>query len=344
MKISNKIALIGDVHIGVNKNSEEYFDLTERWLKYFIDEIEQRKINHVFILGDWHHYRDEISVMALNRSSKMMSLFPKNITVHILTGNHDCYFKDTSEIHSLEMFKEWENIRVYDEISTIETTGGKHIKVIPWGGELSDKSQADYVFGHFEINNFKMNNFKICDNGDDSSSLLKMGKQIYTGHFHKYQTKKYKSGSITYVGSPIQHDFNDVDNVNGFHILDTSTGECDFVVNEGFPVYKYIKLSKLKDIKGDDLRGNYVKFIIDADIKEATLEKAVIKFNSFNPKSLIVDDTTMKKNLDIDGEDVNIDALNIEDSILEFIDKLGDLPNKQKIIEKIKYYYEKENE
>jgi DNA repair exonuclease SbcCD nuclease subunit len=342
--VGNKIALLGDLHIGVNKNSEEFYETSKKWIKYFIGECIKRKVNHVFILGDWHHYRDEISVMTLDVSSELMNMFPKNINVHILTGNHDCYFKDNSEIHSLQMFKGWENVTVYDKLETIKSSGGKTIGVVPWGCEDEKLEKSDYVFGHFEIKNFKMNNYTICSKGVDSSSLVKSGADVYTGHFHKYQSKQYKNGSITYVGSPFQHDFNDVDNENGFHILDTTTGECEFVKNNNdYPKFKYIKVSKLKDLNLDDVSNNYCKLQVDTEVKEAALEKLVIKLNSKNPVNLIVDDITIKKELDSIELDDNIGDINIESSINEFIEKMGEIKHKEDTIERIKEYYSKKS-
>lgn len=341
MILGEKIVLIGDIHIGVNKNSPDFYDLTREWFKYFLEEIEKRKINHVFVLGDWHHYRDEISVMTLDVSTEIMNMFPKNIQVHILTGNHDCYFKDTSEIHSLKMFDQWENVFIYDK-TTILKSGDKKIKVIPWGCDVADAENTDYVFGHFEIQNFKMNNFTICSKGDDSSELLKGGKSIYTGHFHKYQHKDYKKGSITYVGSPFQHNFNDVGNENGFHVLDFKSGGCEFVKNSSvFPTFEYVKLSNIKNLDKDSIRGNYIKLIVDIDIKESVLEQLIIKLNALQPKNLIVDDINMKKSLDIGNISDNIGELNIQESIEEFVSKMGDIKHREETLTRINKYYEK---
>ena len=338
--IGNNIALIGDVHIGVNKNSEDFFNVTEDWFKYLIDELTERKINHVFVLGDWHHYRDEISVKALDISSRIMSLFPKNIHVHVLTGNHDCYFKDNSEVHSLQMFKGWDNVTIYDEVTTLTTPkNAKTITVVPWGCETTSK--CDYVFGHFEINNFKMNNYTICNNGVDSSEMLKAQADVYTGHFHKYQKKEYKTGSITYVGSPFQHDFNDVGNKNGFHILNCETGECEFVENsDEFPKFEDIKISKIKELDFNILGGNYIRLVVDKEVKEAALEKLIVKIKSSNVKNLVINDTTIKNIVDKSQLSDNISEINIESSIDKFIDMMSDVKYKTETKTLFKNYYE----
>jgi DNA repair exonuclease SbcCD nuclease subunit len=260
----NKVVLIGDIHIGVNKNSEEFFDITQQWIDHLAKYLEENKIRTIFILGDWHHYRDEISVKALDVSTRIMNSIPKSIRIHMITGNHDCYLRDTSEIHSLRHFNEWENIFIYDKTTVCETTTGKKITLVPWGCDINDVDKSDYIFGHFEIQNFKWNAHTVCSEGITSSSLLSKGMNVYSGHFHKYQHKEYKKGNITYVGSPFQHNFNDVGNENGFHVLDLDSGECEFIKNTNdFPIFHYVKIPSLKiDLTEENIKNNYVKLLI----------------------------------------------------------------------------------
>ena len=338
---SKKVARIGDIHIGVNKNSEGYFELTKTWMKMFIDELVSRKINTVFILGDWHHYRDDILVKTLDVSSKIMNMFPKNITIHMITGNHDCYFRDNSEIHSLRSFNEWENVNIYDEVTEMKIVGDKTLTLVPWGCDINTIQPSEYVFGHFEIQNFKWNSFSVCEHGLDSSDLLKNGVNIYSGHFHKYQTKEYKKGSITYLGSPFQHNFNDVGNENGFHILDLDSGEREFVTNDDMPVYKYIKVSKIKDdLTKENICGNFIKLFIDIDgVTEGKLDKLSAKIHQHLPRSLVIEDKTLKKDIDNREFDGIIEVIDISGSFKEYIDTL-DIKYKAETLEAVKKYYE----
>lgn len=342
MIISNKIALIADIHIGVNKNSPEYLALTKRWIQYFIDECIKEKIQDVFVLGDWHHYRDEISVDTLDASAEIMGFFPDNIRVHILTGNHDCFLKTSSEIHSLQMFKKWQNVFIYDKVTRLSTRCLKTITLVPWGCENEKVEHSDYVFGHFEIANFKMNNYTVCKSGTDSANLLKSGSVIYTGHFHKKQEKQYKNGKIAYLGSPFQHDFNDIGNENGYHILDLESGNCEFKINDdSYPKYEYIKASKLKDVTEGLIKGNFVKLFIDIELSESQIEKIYVKLKSFEPVNLIVDDINYKKVLDNSDLSVNIEVLNLKMAIGEYVKHLDDkIKNPEAVLKRINKYYE----
>lgn len=340
--VDNKIAIIGDIHIGVNKNSNKFFELTKEWLRWFISEVEEKKIRNVFILGDWFHYRDEISLLALDEGTECLKLFPKTINVHILTGNHDCYFRDNSEVHSLGSYNEWENVFIYDTVQTIEHKNGKTISMVPWGYEYDDIPKTDIMFGHFEIKNFKLNSYTICKKGVNSSDLLKKSSLIFSGHFHKHQVKNYKAGSITYVGSPFQHNFGDIGNENGYHIMDMQTKECEFIQNpDKFPVFHYVKLSKLKEtFDKDKISENFVKLIIDKDINEASMDKMVSKINMLAPLDLNIDTVTSKIEVDNSEIDANIVELNIFDSVQEYVKGLN-YEYEDELIKEGKKYYEK---
>jgi len=338
-----QIALVGDPHIGVNKNSNEFFDIIGEWFDYFIADLQSRNIFNVFILGDWFHYRDEIAVDALSFATSILNKFPKNMNVYMLTGNHDCYLKDTSEIHSLGAYDNWDNVFIYD-VNTTLTCGDKTISVVPWGCDASELPKADYIFGHFEIKNFKWNAHSICTDGIDSSALVSNGSTVYTGHFHQKQTKDYKKGQINYVGSPTQHNFNDVGNKNGYHILDIPTGDCEFVENEGFPEFKYIRLSKLKEVKSSDLKNNFVKLFIDVPkVTEKQIEKILTKFWSLNPRNIVVEDKNVKNLVETSELSDNIKEIDILACIKEFVDLLDTKLDKE-IKEKLKYYYDKQQE
>ena len=344
--LNDKIALIGDPHIGVNKNSEEFFKLTEEWFEKFIDFVNNRNITDVFVLGDWHHYRDEISVKTLDFSSRILRMFPDNIRIFMLTGNHDCYLKDTSEIHSLQPYKGWKNITIFDSFTRINFQCGKSLSIVPWGEEIDERvDKSDYIFGHFEINNFRWNSFTVCDNGIDSNTLTKDGAKVFTGHFHKRQHIKYTKGEILYVGSMLPHNFNDVSNEHGFHILDATTGDAEFIKNEGFPEFKYIKLSKIDEVEENEIKNNYVKLFLDGiDIDQTIINSSINKLQSYLPRIVLVDDKSQKSDSLSPNIDLNIDEINILKSIKEYIDTLDDNIQKDKIYDYIETLYNKHNQ
>jgi hypothetical protein len=69
----------------------------------------------------------------------------------MITGNHDCYYKDTSEVNSLSILKGWNNITILDSVYRLEDhQNDKCITFCPWGTKISDIQKSDIIFGHFE--------------------------------------------------------------------------------------------------------------------------------------------------------------------------------------------------
>lgn len=334
--MNNKIALIADLHIGVNKNSKEFIDITYEWLEWFLKSLDDNKIKEIFVLGDWHHYRDELNVEILKHSNTILDKLSKRVKVNILTGNHDCYLKDTSEIHSLEVFKDKPNVKIYDEHTEVNIKD-KLLSIVPWGFDINDIKKSDYVFGHFEIQNFKWNNHSICKNGLSSKDILSKGMNIYTGHFHKKQYKQYKGGCIRYVGSPFQHDFNDIDNENGYHILNFETGDVEFIENNLSPKFQYLQISKLKSqLNEDNIKNKFIKLFIDTEISDTQIDKILFKINEFYPKNVILE-SNFKKTLD-NSDDLVIESIDILNVAMEYIDSL-DTELKKELKEKFNNYY-----
>lgn len=338
--LTDKIVLIGDLHLGVNKNSEEYYRICDDWVDWFLKETTLRKLDCLFVLGDWFHFRDEIPVNAIDYSSLLLERISNSMEVHILTGNHDCFLKDNSSIHSLRQYHQWKNVHVYDELTEIELAGGKRVSVVPWGCPLDKLGKTDYIFGHFEIQNFRWNAFSVCEKGLESSELFKHGVDVYTGHFHKYQSKKYKKGSITYVGSPYQHNFNDVGNINGFHILDVKSGEREFVENRVSPKYEYVKMSNLKHEATEEIiKNNFVKLFIDKEYTEKKVEKTLMDIDKMNPRFLTIEDKSVVKP-DLGDLKEEHTVINILDSTKEYIRELKS-KNEEKLIERFEEIYVK---
>ena len=337
--LSDKIALMGDLHLGVNKNNDRFYHICDEWVDWFLDELKNYDIKDIFVLGDWFHYRDEISVNTLDYSANLIEKLTKNHYLHILTGNHDCYLRDTSEIHSLRSYVGWDKVYIYDKpCQVFFKSSGKSVTVIPWGVNPSDvRKKGDYIFGHFEINNFKMNNFKVCKDGIESKSLVTDKAKVYTGHFHKYQTIQYKNGGeITYVGSPYQHDFNDVGCVNGFHVLDTINDTCVMIENEISPRFFYLYLSNLKeDCKKENIENNFVRIKVDIEIKNANvMDKIIMAVQKMNPLDIEVDDRDHLPDYVID-DNIDLESFTIEESIEEYVKNLSD-KDEDKILKKLR--------
>ena len=81
------------------------------------EEIKSQKIEHVIFCGDWFHHRDSIDVRSLNVANAIINAISKDCHLHLLIGNHDCYYKDTTSINSIQQWSEIDNVSVYNTLN-----------------------------------------------------------------------------------------------------------------------------------------------------------------------------------------------------------------------------------
>jgi DNA repair exonuclease SbcCD nuclease subunit len=332
-----KIALFTDIHIGVHKNSPVWHNVALSFCDWMIDRLRERGITDIVFCGDFYHTRHEIEQTTLDCGVKFLKKL-KDFNVVMITGNHCCYFKHNSDVHSLSPFKEWSNVTVYDKPTLIDVFS-KKLMFCPWGTEPRDIPQCDYVFGHFEIINFKMNTFKVCDHGSDSGDILHNCDTVFSGHFHLRDCKKYEDKkSITYLGSPYEMDFGERGQVKGITILDIETGETEFVHNDVSPQYRKISVTELLETLSITVKNNFISIVVDKPVAVECIEALQAKILNQQPAELRVEHQyTNAPVLSAELKSVGVDILT---TIHEYIDILDINIPKVEIYNKITSLYE----
>jgi len=302
-----------------------------------VKELKKKKIKDILFLGDFFHNRSEISVQTIHVASEILDMFSE-FNMIIIVGNHDAFYKNRADVHSLGLLRGHKNLTIVDQNIEINAFD-KDLLFVPWNSELPE-GKFDYIFGHFEIQNFKMNNFKVCDHGLSSMDFLASRTDtVFSGHFHHRNTKKYNEGSIHYIGNTFPMDFADAGNIKGYHILDIEDGSLEFFENTVSPKFKKITLSKLKSYTKVDFENNIVKLIVDVEATEKQVEKIQTYISKFKPFQFHTEYNTSSKTVD-DVEE--LDSVDLLDSIDEFIEQLKMEDEKEKRVEKImKELYER---
>lgn len=335
--IKPKAAIFSDLHLGIYGNSEKWHEVALNWASWISSELKSKNIKDILFLGDFFHNRSELSVQTLHVASKIIEHF-KDFKMTMVAGNHDCFYKNRCDIHSLGLLKNHDNITIIDSPKIIQAFG-KDLLFVPWNCDLPD-GKFDYVFGHFEIQTFKMNNYKVCDHGLDIMDFLaSRTSNVFSGHFHHRNTKKYNEGMINYVGNTFPMDFSDLDNVKGYHTLDVESGELEFFENPISPRFKKIPASQIKSYKAKDIENNIVKLVIDLEISEKNVEKFQLYISKFKPWQFTTEYATTSKVVN----DVEcIDSIDLVEIFDEYIKELKFEDNKKFRVEEIvKNLYEK---
>lgn len=325
----SKVAIFSDLHLGIYGNSELWHKIAIKWAEWIGEELHKQKVRDILFLGDFFHNRSEISVQTIHVASEILEVL-SNFEIYMIIGNHDAYYKNRADVHSLGLLRGHPNLHIIDR-PTIIPAFDKELLMVPWNAELLD-GEFDYIFGHFEIQNFKMNNFKICDHGLSAKDLLAKSENIFSGHFHHRNKKTYNEGTIHYVGNTFPMDFSDVGNIKGYYTLDVETNELEFFENTVSPKFKKILVSKIKEYKKEDYQNNIIKLVVDMSLTESQVEKVQIFISKFNPFQVHTEYNITTKTI----EDVEeIDSIEVMDSITEFIDQMKLEDVKQTEVSKI---------
>jgi DNA repair exonuclease SbcCD nuclease subunit len=332
-----KIAIFSDLHLGVHQNSDFWLSIANTWADWYIAELHKQNITEIIFGGDFFHYRDEISVKTLNFAKDFLDKFT-DFNITMITGNHDAWYKDTSEINSLSIFKGYKNLQIYDKIATL-VNGHRTFTFCPWGTAVADIPKSDVVIGHFELENFKMNAFKICEHGDDPEVLIEKAPLIFSGHFHTRDVKVFDNKSkIVYVGNPYEMDFGDSGQRKGFYVLDTNNLSYTFHENHITPKHIKVLLSKLiveKDVVkffNDIISNNIIKLTIDKNINTEHLDLLVSKLLSYSPCDLRIDyDVNYNKVKFHEDDEYDLSGIDVIEAVSEFINML-DIDNKSEVV------------
>ena len=309
--------MFSDLHLGVHSNSEVWHKIALDWADWIVNDLHSKNVKDILFLGDFFDNRSEISVQTMHVASEILHKF-KSFNIIMIVGNHDAFYKNRSDVHSLGLINGYQNITIVDKKCTI-TEFGKSLLFVPWNNALPE-GKFDYILGHFEIQSFKMNNFKVCDKGLQVMDLLDKTNTVFSGHFHRRDSKNYSNGAIHYVGNTFSMDFSDVDNIKGYHILNVETGDLEFFENSVSPRYKKVLLSRIKSLKEVDITGNFVKLIVDLSATDKQLDKFKTYLYKFSPLQLYVEHNTTSITI---GDVESIDSINVIEMMETFIDQLN---------------------
>ena len=330
-----KVCCISDIHIGIHQNSPQWHQIAIEWAKWLRDELKKQDIADIVMCGDLIHHRAEVDIGTLNVVVEVLKIWD-DFNIIMLVGNHDCYFKQRTDVNSLEVFNEWSNITVISEVTSCEYLNNTYT-FCPWATSLEDIPESHIVFGHFEIQNFKYNQYRINVHGFKYTDLVKRTDLVITGHFHMGEVREYESGTIVYLGNPFQMDFGDTDSLKGYYLLDLRNKEFDFYPNTISPQYRKISLSrlvkigKITDKVAKFFKNNIVKLVVDMSISAEHIDTLLEKLKRLNPMDLTVDYVVNFSRFMSSADDADLSGVDTEVAIKEFVNLL-DIKNKDTII------------
>jgi predicted phosphodiesterase len=233
-----KIAVLNDTHCGVRNSSEIFLNnAADFYDNVFFPECEKRGVTQILHLGDYYDHRKFVNFKALNHNRKhfLNELRNRGMTMDIIPGNHDTYYKNTNDLNSLkECLGHYMNeINIVME-STVMEYGSLKIALIPWICQENydqvmsfiNDCKADWCGAHLELGGFDMMR-GVQSHGGMNHKLFDKFELVLTGHFHTASRKD----NIWYLGSQMEFFWSDAHDPKYFHIIDTETREIEKIKN-----------------------------------------------------------------------------------------------------------------
>jgi len=347
--MNKKVCLISDIHFGVNKNSDLFLNNS---INFFKNELapylRKEKITKILVLGDVYDNRNSINVKISDEVHNVFGNILAEFDITILIGNHDIYYKTSNDIHSLKSLNLLPNVDVIDSMVHKEVFGVNTLFcpwVVDYGDpdfhEMMEHSEADILFGHFDIVGFSLNRTRISTEGFETDVFSNF-KKVFSGHYHTPSSKRIGKTEIVYIGSPYQMTRNDMDEPKGFIILNIETLRYKRILTQNCIEFKSFEYPEIPD--KEDVEGNIVDAIITINKKDIignVIDKYIDNLESMNPieKINVVMNVISDNSSDFD-EMVHGKMTSIPDLIELYINNDEDIEDKEEILMEIMKIYE----
>ena len=324
-----KIGIFTDSHYGAKKGSKHLHDYFELFYKnVFFPTLEEHEIKTVIHMGDVFDSRKSIDYQSLEWSKRVVFDPLKKYEVHMLVGNHDCYFKDSNHVNSPELLlQDYSNIKTYSS-PTNTKIGGIDMTLIPWicsdnydeTLKVIQKSNAKIAMGHLELRGFYVNKHLVMDDHGMDSTIFSKFEKVFSGHYHT----RSDNGKIFYLGNPYEMYWSDVNDTRGFHIFDTET-LIHTPVNNPYKLFYniYYDDTPYQTFDASKYSNKIVKVIVRKKSKPKSFEKFIDNLYKIGVQDLkIVENFEIKEKDDfvVEEEENTISVLNryIDESEFNF--------------------------
>lgn len=315
-----KAAMFTDIHWGLKNNSLVHNTDCSNFVDWFIQTAQEQGCETCFFLGDWNHNRATINIQTLQFGLRALERISAGFErVYFIPGNHDLYFREKRDIHSVEWAKHLPNVTIIND-----WFHHGDVTIAPWlvGNDWKKVSamRGKYMFGHFELPFFKMNEMvEMPDHGEIQVEHLRGFERVFTGHFHKRQRRD----NVEYIGNAFPHNYADAgDDERGMVVLEWD-GIPQHHTWDQQPRYRVYKLSDVVNNSDTMLFPNlHCRVNIDLEIsyEEANMmRETLMPAYKLREMSLI----PMKADVDVDVSDLgDIQFQSVDNIVITQINEL----------------------
>ena len=308
-----KVALYSDLHAhpynngtllehGTNSRVQDAVNVIGRVYSYAIEH----ELDYVFFGGDLFDRRKSIDVDTYNKIHQEIQYWSERVSTIMIPGNHDQANK-SGTIHSLERFQS-KDCLVIGVPTWHDLGGGVWLFAVPYydDGEviahhieegLKDKPEGEryLLLIHYGIEGARIGPSDYVLPCELKLPMLNLDEwdTVFSGHYHIGQQLGSK---FHYIGSAMQHRWDDVGFEKSFVVYDTSDGSLERVPTEA-PQFLEIR----DKTKNHDVKNCFVRIIRDYEISED--KKPKIESNLKDRGALSVEFRYEPEKVDIEAEE-----------------------------------------
>lgn len=314
MNLFKKAAVFTDIHFGLKSNSLQHNQDCGNFIDWFIETAKEQGCDTCFFLGDYHHHRSSINIQTLQFALRGIEKLSANFEhVYFIAGNHDLYYRDKRDIHSVEWARHLPNVTIIDDWFE-----SGEVVIAPWlvGDDWRklEGKRGKYLFGHFELPKFILNAMiEMPDHGELQTQHLQGFDYVFSGHFHKRQ----QQNNVIYIGNAFPHNFSDAhDDERGMMILEWG-GQPEFISWPDAPKFRVYNLSQILDNPERLLLANsHVKVNLDVEL---SFEEASFVRETLVPQYKLREMTLipLKSDLETDVTDYTNTGFESVDAIIQ---------------------------
>ncbi len=289
-----KYGLISDLHFGVKKADDLFFDSQVRFLRdVYVPRLVELGVESLFVLGDVYDVRKSMSTKILSRTAELIPSLFACFRTHFIVGNHDMFFSTTTSTNSVSFLKYLSpNFFVHERIENCDP-----FVLVPWLDGKNMETLRDLVFKEdengrkkrrFALGHFEIPGFGVPESQPDETAhvtldeLLERFELVFSGHIHSPDSRKIAGREFRYLGAPYQMTRGDRDGARGAYIFDDETGELEFVRNEVSAKFVEVKYPEMPT--PETIKGNIVDVqILSTEIGDPDVDVYMEKISAMEP-------------------------------------------------------------
>ena len=290
-------------------------------------------------MGDAFDSRKSIDYQSFEWAKRVVFEPLSKYDVHLITGNHDCYYKNTNNVNSPNLLlQSYPNVKTYSSPTEIKV-GNLNVLLIPWicmeNEEQSLKAikntKSKIAMGHLELQGFNVNRSVVMEHGLEAN-IFKNFTKVFSGHYHT----RSDNGTVFYLGNPYEMFWNDVNDPRGFHIFDTETLEHTPIDNPHRLFYNiYYDDTPYQMFDASEYENKIVKVIVRKKSDTKQFEKFIDKLYSVNVSELkIVENFQIQESADFEAFDSE-DTMSILNRYIEEAEVNLDKTIVQKLLQEV---------